>query len=74
MIQVGDKFIVYYDHYRAPRARYEGVETTDWVHWTSVNDKMNFPEAAKHGSFFHVTDAEAEKLLTRHDPAPATQP
>ena len=70
VIQVGDKFIVYYDHYRAPRARYEGVETTDWIHWTSVNDQMHFPDAAKHGSFFHVTDAEAEKLLTRHDPAP----
>jgi hypothetical protein len=72
VIHVGDKFIVYYDHYRAPRARYEGVETTDWLHWTSVNDQMHFPEASKHGSFFRVTDAEAEKLLTRHDGAPAT--
>jgi hypothetical protein len=68
VIQVGAKWIVYYDHYRAPRARYEGVETSDWVHWTSVNDKMHFPEWAKHGSFFHVSDAEAERLLTRHDP------
>jgi hypothetical protein len=68
VIQVGDKWIVYYDHYRAPRARYEGVETSDWVHWSSVNDKMHFPEYAKHGSFFHVTDAEAERLLSRHDP------
>ena len=73
VIHVGDKWIVYYDHYRAPRARYEGVETSDWVHWSSVNDKMHFPEYAKHGSFFHVTDAEAEKLLSRHDP-PQTPP
>jgi hypothetical protein len=70
VVQVGRKFIVYYDHYRAPRARYEGVETTDWIHWTSVNDKMHFPDAAKHGSFFHVTDAEVEKLLSRHDSTP----
>jgi hypothetical protein len=70
VIRVGEKFIVYYDHYRAPRAQYEGVETTDWVHWTSVNDKMHFPEAAKHGSFFKVTEAEAERLLGRHDVAP----
>jgi len=70
VIQVGSKWIVYYDHYRAPRARYEGVETSDWVHWTSVNDMMHFPEYAKHGSFFHVTDAEAEQLLNRHDPPP----
>jgi hypothetical protein len=73
VIQVGDKFIVYYDHYRAPRARYEGVETTDWIHWTSVNDQMHLPEAAKHGSFFRVTDAEAQRLLDRHDPPPPTQ-
>jgi hypothetical protein len=72
VIQVGDKYIVYYDHYRNPRARYEGVQTTDWVHWTSVNDLMHFPESAKHGSFFKVSDQVAERLLTRHDPpAPA---
>lgn len=70
VIQVGEKWIVYYDHYRSPRARYEGVETSDWIHWASVNDKMHFPDYAKHGSFFHVSDAEAERLLSRHDPPP----
>jgi hypothetical protein len=70
VIQVGDKSIVYYDHYRPPIPRYEGVETTDWIHWTSVNDKMHFPEAAKHGSFFRVTEEEAQRLLARHDPTP----
>ena len=75
VIQVGDKFIIYYDHYRAPRPRYEGVETTDWIHWASVNDKMHFPEAAKHGSFFRITEAEATRLLSRHDPPqPSPQP
>jgi hypothetical protein len=69
VVHAGDKYIVYYDHYRAPRPRYEGVETTDWIHWTSVNDKMNFPPACKHGSFFPVTEAEAQRLLTRHDGA-----
>jgi hypothetical protein len=67
VVKVGEKYVVYYDHYRPPQARYEGVETTDWVHWTSVNDTMHFPEAAKHGSFFRVTEAEAERLLGRHD-------
>lgn len=70
VIQVGDKFIVYYDHYRPPNPRYEGVETIDWVHWTSVDDKMHFPTGAKHGSFFRVTEAEAQRLLARHDPNP----
>jgi hypothetical protein len=67
VVQIGDKYVVYYDHYRAPRARYEGVETTDWIHWTSVDDTMHFPDHAKHGSFFRVSEAEAEKLLARHD-------
>jgi hypothetical protein len=31
---------------------------------------MQFPAGAKHGSFFHVTEAEAERMLARHD-APA---
>ncbi len=74
VIKVDDKCIVYYDHYRAPRASYEGVETTDWRHWTSVNDKMSFPQASKHGSFFRVSEAEAEKLLSRHDGAAAPVP
>ncbi len=67
VVRVGEKYIVYYDHYRAPRARYEGVETSDWVHWSSVNDRMQFPESAKHGSFFHVSEEEAQRLLGRHD-------
>lgn len=70
VIQVGDKFVVYYDHYRPPRPRYEAVETTDWIHWTSADDKIHLPEACKHGSFFQVTEAEAQRLLARHD-APA---
>jgi hypothetical protein len=67
VVKAGDEFVVYYDHYRAPRARYEGVQTKDWVHWESVNDMMSFPAYAKHGSFFRVSEAEAERLLGRHD-------
>ena len=71
VVQVGDKSVVFYDHYRQPRARYEAVETTDWVHWTSADDKIHLPDGCKHGSFFRVSPAEAQKLLARHDP-PAT--
>jgi hypothetical protein len=65
---------VYYDHYRQPHAQFEGVQTKDWVHWESVNDKMKFPQASKHGSFFRVSEAEAQRLLARHDPAAAPAP
>jgi hypothetical protein len=71
---VANKFIVYYDHYRPPNQRYEGVETTDWVHWVSINDKMHVPAGAKHGSFFRVTEEEAQRLLARHDPKPPVPP
>jgi hypothetical protein len=69
VVKVGNEFVVYYDHYRAPRARYEGLETTDWLHWKSVDEKMSFPDGAKHGSFFRVSQVEAERLLARHDGA-----
>ena len=74
VIETGGKWLVFYDHYRPPRPRFEAVETTDWIHWSSADDKIHLPEAAKHGSFFHVTEAEAERLLSRHDPPPPSQP
>ena len=73
VVHAGDAWVVYYDHYRAPRARYEGVRTRDWQHWESVNEEMHFPEAAKHGSFLEVTEAEADRLLARHDGAAAAK-
>jgi hypothetical protein len=66
-IQVGHRYIVFYDHYRPPRARYEAVATTDWKHWQDVTVETGLPEHAKHGSFLKITDAEAARLLKRHD-------
>jgi hypothetical protein len=74
-IQVGDRSIVFYDHYRAPRARYEAVATTDWKHWEDITAQISLPAHCKHGSFLKITDEEAERMLARHDPpkaAPAT--
>jgi len=71
VVQIGDKWVVFYDHYRPPLARYEAVETSDWIHWTSADDKIQMPEACKHGSFFRVSEAEAQRLLARHDGATA---
>jgi hypothetical protein len=68
VIHVGKEFIVYYDHYRAP-ARYEGVESTDWRHWESIDGKMSLPEHCKHGSFLEITPQEAARLEARHDAA-----
>ena len=61
VVHVGDKFIVYYDHYRAP-ARYEAVQSTDWKHWESINDRISLPGHCKHGSFMEITPEEATRL------------
>jgi hypothetical protein len=66
-IQVGDRYIVFYDHYRAPHARYEAVATQDWKHWEDITDQTTLPAFCKHGSFLKITDEEATRLLTRHD-------
>ncbi len=69
-IKVGKEFVIYYDHYRAPRARYEGVQSSDWIHWESIDDRISFPEYCKHGSFLKITAAEAALLEARHDHVP----
>lgn len=73
-IQIGDQYIVFYDHYRAPRARYEAVATTDWKHWRDITAEISLPEHCKHGSFLHITGEEAARLVARHDPPVATSP
>jgi len=65
-IQVGHTYIVFYDHYRAPHARYEAVATTDWKHWKDVTAETSLPMYCKHGSFLHISDEEAAHLLARH--------
>src|SRR5580698_5307391 len=73
-IQVGNQYIVFYDHYRAPRARYEAVATTDWKHWQDITAQTSLPPFSKHGSFLHITDEEATRLLARHDVPASTPP
>ncbi len=68
-IQVGNRYLVFYDHYRAPRARYEAVATTDWKHWVDATAETALPVGSKHGSFFKITDEEAARLMKRHDSA-----
>ena len=67
-IQVGDRTVVFYDHYRAPRARFEAVATRDWKHWEDITPEISLPAYCKHGSFLRITAAEAERLRERHDP------
>lgn len=69
-IQVGNEYLIYYDHYRDPR-RYEAIRSTDLVHWTSVTDRMQLPEHAKHGSFLKITGEELSRLAAAPGSPPA---
>jgi hypothetical protein len=69
-IQVGSEYLIYYDHYRDPR-RYEAIRSSDLVHWTSVTDRMQLPEHAKHGSFLKITAEELSRLTAAQGSPPA---
>jgi hypothetical protein len=69
VLQLGNRTVIFYDHYRAPNIRYEAIATTDWQHWTDITGEISLPEQCKHGSFFRVTEAEAKRLLARRDMA-----
>ncbi len=72
-IQIGDQYVVFYDHYRPPRARYEAVATKDWKHWRDITAEISLPAFSKHGSFLKITGKEAAQLMERHD-AQASSP
>jgi len=61
-VQLGDDYIVYYDHYRDPK-RYEAVRSRDLKNWTPLQDQAQFPERCKHGSFLKITPEERDRLV-----------
>ena len=64
-IQVGNDYLIYYDHYRDPH-RYEAIRSSDLEHWTSATDQLHMPEACKHGSFLKITEEEAKRIEAAH--------
>ena len=60
-LEVGNSYIVYFDHYRNPQ-RYSAVGSTDLVHFYSLADQISLPAGARHGSFLQISSDEARKL------------
>lgn len=60
-VEIGGKYVVYYDHYRDPK-RYEAVRSTDLRRWIPATDEMRFPSGCKHGSFLQITEQEKRRL------------
>jgi len=60
-IQIGDEYVIFYDHYRDPKG-YRAVTSKDLAHWTPIPDKISVPAGSKHGSFLKITEEEAQRL------------
>ena len=66
VLQVGERYVVFYDYYRPP-ASFKAVETTDWRHWTDATGKLDLPKGCKHGSFLKIAPELAAQLAQRHE-------
>ena len=55
-LKIGDQWIVYFDKYRD--RKYGAVTSKDLVTWTDISDKVSFPQGARHGTIFTLTEAE----------------
>ena len=60
-LKVGDDWVVYYDHYRAPQG-YRAARSRDLKAWEDASARLRMPSGAKHGSFLRLTDGEAKRL------------
>ena len=59
-IQLGDKWLVYFDKYTAHK--YGAVTSTDLEHWTDISDQVQFPAGTRHGTVLRITKKELAKL------------
>lgn len=59
-LKIGDKWIVYFDKYTAHK--YGAVESTDFITWHDVSDKVKFPPGIRHGTAFIISNDEFMKL------------
>jgi hypothetical protein len=58
--RVGEGWNVYYDMYRAHK--YGAIRTTDFKTFTAVNDELQFPKGARHGTVAPVTEGQLAAL------------
>jgi hypothetical protein len=66
-IKVGDRYVIFYDHYRGDHIQYEAVASRDWQHWQEITPEIALPLHCKHGSFLRITEKEARRLLKRQN-------
>lgn len=60
-IQLGDEFLIYFDHYTAPQY-YGALRSKDLIHWEDVSRKVEFPKGTRHGTVLRVAEDVVTKL------------
>lgn len=65
VLQVAEKrWLLFYEDYRA--ARYFASESSDLENWTPIPpERCQFPDDARHGTIFPVTEQELQALIVR---------
>lgn len=56
-------WIVYFDKYM--EGRMGAVASADLESWTEISSKVSFPEGARHGTIFTITESEFEHLRSK---------
>jgi CubicO group peptidase (beta-lactamase class C family) len=73
-IQMGDEFLIYFDHYAAPQY-YGALRSKDLVHWENVSQKVKFPQGTRHGTVLRVSEEVVARLASaspKHFPPAAS--
>jgi hypothetical protein len=60
-IQRGDEYLIYFDHYVAPRY-YGAVKSSDLQHWQDVSTPMSFPPGIRHGTILVVPESVIRQI------------
>jgi hypothetical protein len=60
-IQLGGRYLVYYDIYE--QGHFGAASTADFVHWRDETPRVRFPENARHGTVVRVQRAFADAIV-----------
>lgn len=61
VLKLGQRWLIYFDAYE--KKAYDAVETSDFVTFTDISDKVSFPEGHKHGTVFQTSESRLKQLI-----------
>ncbi len=62
-VKIKGQWFVYFDKYT--QHRYGAVVSSDLEHWKDISSEISFPEGARHGTVFVITQKEFETFFAR---------